>query len=129
MQIGSYELRFVSSRQETQPHRRATIATIAVSRGGEALGTLEPRMNHYRGQMSPIGTPAVRTALLEDLYLSVMTIDPKGAYVGLKAYVNPAILWIWIAAGIMVLGSVVAAWPSRAEERATVTLASDEVPA
>ena len=118
--VGSYTVRFDGSRQETLPHRRSTIAEMAVFRGGDQVGVLEPRMNHYKRQMNPIGTPAVRSSLTEDLYLSVMTIDPAGAYVGLRAFVNPAIYWIWIAAGIMVLGSIIAGWPSRSSVSAPV---------
>ena len=112
MQVGDYTLRFESTRQETLPHRRSTIATMTVLAGERVLGTLEPRMNHYRMQMNPIGTPAVRSTFSEDLYLSVMTIDPNGAYVGLRAFVNPAIYWIWIAAGIMLLGCLIAGAPA-----------------
>lgn len=112
MSVGDYTIRFDRSYEETLPHRRSTIAQLTVLAGEKVLGTLEPRMNHYRRQMNPIGTPAVRSSLTEDLYLSVMTIDPNGAYVGIRAFVNPAIYWIWIAAGIMLLGCFIAAWPS-----------------
>ena len=120
LSVGDYTLRFEGVRQETLPHRRATIAQMTVmNQSGAVLGNLEPRMNHYRGQMNPIGTPAVRSTLFEDLYLSVMTIDPGGAYVGMRAFVNPMIYWIWLAAGIMVLGCFVAGWPARTESSPT----------
>ena len=112
MMVGDYTLRFDGTRQETHPHRRSTIATMTVQKGGKTVGILEPRMNHYRMQMNPIGTPAVRSSFTEDLYLSVMTIDPNGSYVGMRAFVNPAIYWIWIASGIMLLGCIIAAAPS-----------------
>jgi len=113
MTVGEYTLRFDGVYEETLPHKRSTIAQMTVMAGSKVLGTLEPRMNHYRRQMNPIGTPAVRSSLKEDLYLSVMTVDPKGAYVGMRAFVNPAIYWIWIASGIMLLGCFIAAWPNR----------------
>ncbi len=112
MQVGDYTLRFDGTREEVLPHRRSTIADMTVILGGQEVGTLQPRMNHYRRQMNPIGTPAVRSSFSEDLYLSVMTIDPAGAYVGMRAFVNPAIYWIWIAAGVMLLGCFIAAWPA-----------------
>ena len=105
----------------TLPHRRSTIAEMTVAdTKGNVLGTLEPRMNHYRGQMNPIGTPAVKSSLTEDLYLSVMTIDPGGSYVGMRAFVNPMIYWIWIASGLMVLGCLIAGWPARSTARSAV---------
>ena len=76
------------------------------------LGKLEPKMNRYRGQSQPIGTPAVMTRFHEDLYLSAMQIDDAGQFAGLRAFVNPMLYWIWIAAGIMLLGCVIAVWPS-----------------
>ena len=60
----------------SEPHREAIVARVAVSRGGRDLGFLSPRMNQYERQREPIGTPAVRSSLFEDLYLSVMNIDP-----------------------------------------------------
>ena len=111
MHVGDYTLRFEGTHEEVMPHRRSTIATMTILIADKVVGTLQPRMNHYQRQMNPIGTPAVRSSFTEDLYLSVMTIDPKGAYVGMRAFVNPAIYWIWIAAGIMLLGCFIAAWP------------------
>ena len=62
--------------QVSEPHREAVVARVAVSRDGRDLGVLSPRMNQYERQREPIGTPAVRSSLFEDLYLSVMNIDP-----------------------------------------------------
>ena len=116
--IGDYALTFIGARVAQEPHRERTIARLRVNREGRDLGVMEPAMNHYRTQMNPIGTPAVRTGLTEDLYVSVMQVDPKGAFVGLRIYVNPAVGWLWIALGIMLLGCIVAVWPAR-EARAT----------
>ena len=71
-------------------------------------------MNQYDTQREPIGTPAVRTSLKEDLYLSVMNIDPARGSLGLLALVNPMVGWIWIATAIMAIGGVIALLPARA---------------
>ena len=41
-----------------------------------------------------------------------MQIDDRGEFVGLRAFVNPMVYWIWIAAGVMLLGCLIAAWPT-----------------
>ncbi len=112
MEIGGYTLTFTGTTKKSEPHREVVGAKLAVTRGAQALGTLVPAMNRYRGQMRPIGTPAVLSLPHEDLYLSAMQIDDKGAFVGLRVYINPMVYWIWIASGIMLLGCVIAAWPS-----------------
>jgi cytochrome c-type biogenesis protein CcmF len=74
-------------------------------------------MNHYERQREPIGTPAVRSSLFEDLYLSVMNVDPASGSLGLMAMVNPMVGWIWAATGIMALGSLVTLLPARTQAR------------
>lgn len=120
LRVGDYEVAFTGARTVVEPHRRSIIADLQISRGGDDLGTLSPRMNHYRGQMSPIGTPEVRSSFLEDLYVSVMHVDEQGTTLGLRALVNPAVPWLWVASGIMLLGCGIALWPSsrRTEEAA-----------
>ena len=79
-------------------------ATMEIARGGKPKGTLEPALNHYPTQREPIGTPAVRSTLTHDLYLTVMNVDEMGR-LGLKAIVTPAVYWIWIGVFVMVLGT------------------------
>jgi cytochrome c-type biogenesis protein CcmF len=111
--LGAYTLTFVGAEEVQEPHRVSTIVSVAVTRGGRDLGVIEPRMNHYETQRQPIGTPAVRTRLTEDLYLSVMNVDAATQRVGLLALVNPMVGWIWIATGIMGLGGLLALVPVR----------------
>jgi cytochrome c biogenesis factor len=55
--------------------------------------------------------------LFEDLYLSVMNIDPASGNLGLLAMVNPMVSWIWAATALMALGSLVSLVPSRGDAR------------
>ncbi|MCB9727465.1 MAG: heme lyase CcmF/NrfE family subunit [Deltaproteobacteria bacterium] len=114
--VSDYTLQFVDARSVTEPHRERTIATIAVSKGGRDLGTMEPALNNYATEMNAIGSPAVRTSPVEDLYLSVMSIDPRGQSIGLRVFINPAVAWLWIAMGVMVFGCLIAVWPTRRSE-------------
>jgi cytochrome c-type biogenesis protein CcmF len=113
-ELGAYALTFVKAEDVAEPHRRALVARVQVSRNGRDLGEMSPRMNQYDSQREPIGTPAVRTFLTEDLYLSVMNIDTQRGSLGLLAMINPMVGWIWIATGIMALGGVIALIPRRA---------------
>jgi cytochrome c-type biogenesis protein CcmF len=112
-ELGPYSLTFVKAERVAEPHRNALVARVAVKRNGRDLGEMTPRMNQYESQREPIGTPAVRTFLTEDLYLSVMNIDGPGGNLGLLAMINPLVGWIWIATGIMALGGVIALLPRR----------------
>jgi cytochrome c-type biogenesis protein CcmF len=119
--VGPYDLTFVEARLVTEPHRERTIADIQVRRAGKDLGILQPALNNYATEMNAIGSPAVRSSPKEDLYLSVMSIDPRGRSVGLRVFINPAVAWLWIAMGVMLLGCLIAVWPSRRLETAEAT--------
>jgi cytochrome c biogenesis factor len=65
-------------------------------------------MNQYRTQRDAVGTPAVRTGLGEDLYLSLMNIDGEGGTIGLHVLINPLVSWLWIAMVVMASGGLMA---------------------
>ena len=88
---------------------------------GKDKGTLEPRFNHYPTQREPIGTPAVRTTLTHDLYLTVMNVGEDGR-IGLRAIVTPAVVWVWLGVLIMVAGTVICLIPPRSA-KISVTIA------
>jgi cytochrome c-type biogenesis protein CcmF len=110
--LGAYSLTFVNAERITEPHRESLRARMDIAKNGRAVGSLYPSMNHYESQREPIGTPAVRTSLTEDLYLSVHNIDVDSGSVGLLVLVNPMVGWIWIATAIMALGGLTALLPS-----------------
>ncbi|HWE25356.1 MAG TPA: heme lyase CcmF/NrfE family subunit [Myxococcales bacterium] len=110
--IGAYTLTFVDAERLTEPHRESLRARLDISKNGRSLGSLYPRMNQYENQREPIGTPAVRSGLVEDLYLSIHNIDVDSGSVGLLVLVNPMVAWIWIATAVMALGGLVALVPA-----------------
>ena len=112
--VGPYTLTFLAAEMVREPHRESLVARVAVTRDGKDLGVLTPRLNQYERQREPIGTPAVRSSLFGDLYLSAMNIDVAPGRVGLVAMINPMVGWIWGAAAVMALGSLISLVPSRA---------------
>jgi cytochrome c-type biogenesis protein CcmF len=110
-ELGAYTLTFIQAEELKEPHRTSLVARIDVSRNGKSLGTLSPAMNQYRRQREPIGTPAVRSFVTGDLYVSILNIDPAGGRLGLLAMINPMVGWIWVATGLMGLGGILTLVP------------------
>ena len=104
MTIGDYSLRFEQVEVDREPHRVAQRARVAITEGGRTLGTLTPAITQYPRQREPIGSPAVRTGLTHDLYLTLMNLSPGGG-IGLRAILTPAVVWIWIGVLVMVVGT------------------------
>lgn len=117
--VGGYTMRYDETWGRKEPQRFVVGSTITVSKGGRVIDSLAPRMNFYNSSSQPIATPAVRSGVRDDLYLTLMSFEQDGSTITLKALVEPLVAWIWIGGGIMLLGVVVAVWPTRARVRAT----------
>jgi cytochrome c-type biogenesis protein CcmF len=123
--VGDYRLVFEGAVSESQPHREVQKAVVRVERGGRQIATLEPSLNHYDTQREPIMTPAVRTSLGHDLYLTLGAVGEDGR-AGLRAILTPAVVWIWIGVLVMVAGTMLCLIEPR-PARARATPAAPEV--
>jgi cytochrome c-type biogenesis protein CcmF len=108
-----YTLTFLGAEDGADPHRRFTATRIGVARDGRSLGELVPRMNHYATMNQPIPTPAVRSTLAEDLYLSLVAVERDGSAMSMEAIREPLVVWMWGGGVLMLVGTVVAGWPAR----------------
>jgi cytochrome c-type biogenesis protein CcmF len=113
VELAGYKLTFLGADPVAEPHRQAMVARVAVERGGRDLGVLTPRMNYYPNQREPVGTPAVRSTWREDLYLSMVNVDPGRQTLGLHALVKPMVVWIWVATGVLGVASLLGLLPTR----------------
>jgi len=120
-----YTLTYLSPFLREEPNRTVVGATIELSRGGRVLGTLEPRLNQYPNQVQAIPTPSVRTGLREDVYLSLVRIEPGSATVTVDAFRFPLMWLLWL--GRSTSGPLRAASRTRSNPSASMsTLAEQE---
>lgn len=113
-EFGGYAIQLDSVWAVEEPHRDAVIAAVSVfDDESEPLGRYFPRINYYPNSVQPIGTPAVREGVREDLYLVLAAYAADGSHTSLKAIVSPLVGWIWAGGAVMGLGALFAAWPGR----------------
>ncbi len=113
------------------PVKTATEAVLRV----DGTGHFAPAVSQYGTGTNPVGTPAVDSGLVDDVYLTVDSLpttatgalDPHGA-VTVGVAVQPLVLWLWVGGVVLVAGSILAAVPSR-RRRAATEPASAPVPA
>jgi cytochrome c-type biogenesis protein CcmF len=104
LEVAEFRLTFDSLTMAQEPHLTAQRATVEVSEDGASVGTLVPALNFYPTMREPLGTPAVRSTLARDLYLTVMNVGNDGS-IGLRAIVTPAVSWIWLGVVVMAVGT------------------------
>jgi cytochrome c-type biogenesis protein CcmF len=102
--VGGYEiaLRAVEDRRRVDYREQAAI--LDVSKGGDALGTLEPGKRIFTGRSMPTSEAGLMmVGPLGQLYASVADIETDGK-VGLRLYYKPLVLLIWLGAVVMAFG-------------------------
>jgi cytochrome c-type biogenesis protein CcmF len=110
--IGAYEIRHERLVVEPLADDARVIETRAeLSYTGPQTGSLHTALRDYPNSPTAIATPAVRTSLGEDLYVTLLASDPTTQAVSLHLFVNPLVVWIWIGGGIVGIGSTFAIWP------------------
>jgi cytochrome c-type biogenesis protein CcmF len=70
-------------------------------------------MNFYPMSQQPVPTPDVRSTPAGDTYLNLMSFQQDGTAATIKVILEPLVPWIWFGGGVICLGALVAAWPSR----------------
>jgi hypothetical protein len=60
-----------------------------------------------------VGTPAIDSSWRDDLYLTIASIPDKGTVWTFGVVEQPLVMWLWIGAGLVGVGSVLSAIPGR----------------
>ena len=119
--IGPYEVTHDGLFVEPLPDDPRVIETRAeLTYTGPQSGSLATALRDYPNSPTAIATPAVRTSLAEDLYVTLLASDPATGTVTLHLFVNPLVVWIWIGGAIVGVASVFAMWPERRARRVAV---------
>ena len=127
LSIGDYVLTFRGLSTAEEPDRSLLFARLHVTdHEGAELGMLEPAKAVFRlREEQPMTLPAVRSTPLEDLYALLGTYGMGSADAGgaggesatVKIYVNPLVSYVWLGMIVLVLGTLIAAWPDGREAR------------
>ncbi|HVL93526.1 MAG TPA: heme lyase CcmF/NrfE family subunit [Acidimicrobiales bacterium] len=121
--LDGHTVTYVGHRTVVHPNRRAEIADVRID-GGRIYS---PSLNLFPNGTQAIGTPSVKTGLVDDVYLSVISL-PRQAdeEVVLAVIVQPLVVWLWIGGALMAVGTAMAAVPGR--RRRPTDAASAPVP-
>ncbi|MBN1994155.1 MAG: heme lyase CcmF/NrfE family subunit [Anaerolineae bacterium] len=111
--VGTYEITYHGLRQGPSPDDRLiTEAILTVTHNGKPVGELGPTREFFVVQQQPMTIPDKRSTLADDLYVILAGWEGAGETATFKAYINPLINWLWIGGGVLILGTLVAAWPN-----------------
>ena len=108
----TFELRGVES--FTTARSTGLKANVSID-GGQAYA---PATTRYTNFGENIGTPSVKTGLGGDIYLIVKG-TPTADAANIKVFIKPLTIWLWIGGTLMVIGTLLAAFPGTKRRRPT----------
>jgi cytochrome c-type biogenesis protein CcmF len=115
MEIGRYRLRY----EEPVAFERGDLlvvgARIGVSNAGKPVTTLVPEKRLHAGSKQPHTMAAIWSTPKQDLYLILASIDKQG--IAIRALINPFMMWMWIGAYVIGIGTLIVMWPERKGRR------------
>jgi cytochrome c-type biogenesis protein CcmF len=108
--VDGHRIAYSSLAVVRSPARTATEALVFV----DGHGPFRPAVSQFGQGTEAVGTPAVDSGPLDDVYLTVDSLPPgRGGPVGIGVTVQPLVSWLWVGGGIVVVGAVLAALPGR----------------
>jgi cytochrome c-type biogenesis protein CcmF len=138
MPIGEYVLRFDGFRRPDPmpPQLKSDVATqITLFKNGQPLLDrqgqpvfLLPNIEIFKaaGEENPDAMagqneqtarrPAILSTPGHDLYLALIGYDIEKNEATIKAYLNPLVMWIWIAVAFFIIGALIGLLPERAAQ-------------
>ncbi len=126
LQLGDFTLQHNGLYEaEADDGRTMIIARATVYKDGEIVDHIRPRrdifmrLDRATGQMAPaenMSIPGTYASLEGDFYAII--VDWSGNRVTFRAYWNPLISFVWIGGVMLVLGTLIALWPSRQPDHA-----------
>ena len=112
-EIGEYEVEFVRTDTTRFADRTERTATLRIYRDGQPVETMTAWQAVYPSFRMISTRAAIRSTPMEDLYVLFSEVQPDGRSAAFRLLVNPLMLWMWLSGPVLLLGTVVALWPSR----------------
>lgn len=98
-----------------------TRAVVEIYKGNRAVAELYPRTDYFYEAQQNMTIPGLRSTMDDDVYVILVDWEPASAFgATFKLYVNPLVNWLWLGSLMFFFGIVIAAWPDREPETASI---------
>jgi cytochrome c-type biogenesis protein CcmF len=115
--VGGYTLEYEEFvPQETPGYQRFT-AVVDTYRGDKLIARLRPTKDFYWNVEQWVTEVAIRSTPKEDLYVILAGFE-QSELASFRVLINPLVIWLWVGGAVLLVGGVMAWWPSRPEGRA-----------
>ncbi len=110
--VSGYTVTYLGSRTVHSAQKTSVEVRVRVDHGGSDLGVYAPAISTFPGTNEGIGTPSIRTGLLRDVYLTLVSSPTQQGRVTIGVGINAMVVWLWTGGLILALGTAVALAPT-----------------
>ena len=114
--VDGYTLVNEGASRAQNPHKTTTSVRIGVFQGGDRVTTLLPGIEQFAVDGTRASEVAIDSRPSRDLYIVLVQLEDNGT-ARLSVFVNPLVLWVWVAGLMIFAGGAVAAWPGSPSAR------------
>ena len=104
--LAGYDFTLVNVGSARGPNYQTSLATIEVTKDGEAVTLLFPERRWYPVERQPTTEAGIETFWHGDLYAVLGDPNGAGGWVT-RYYVNPGVAWMWAGSLMMALGGLI----------------------
>lgn len=108
--LSSYSILFHKIIESADERKFSAKAYITLFKGEKEISNLYPEKSLYRTHDQQFTEVAVRSSLLEDIYVILAQYSDDGTAI-FKILINPLIFWLWLGSVIACLGGVISLFP------------------
>jgi len=110
--IEGYTLEYLSSESEVFSDRIEHRAKVVVRDGSQIVTTLSPGYAFYPDFSMAATRAGIHSTLIRDIYIIANEFSEDGSAV-FRIYLNPLIIWMWLAGPLFILGTLIGLWPEK----------------
>jgi cytochrome c-type biogenesis protein CcmF len=115
-QVAGYTFLNEGSVRSADAHKMSVQVRLGVFQGGQRVATLRPGTDLFRSDGTRASKVAIDSGPARDLYVVLTRLSEDGAAT-VTVFVNPLVLWLWVAGALVGLGGLLAAWPGPPSSR------------
>ena len=115
LKVGGYTLDYrdyTYQQLEEAGNKIRNQAVVDVYRGGRKLATVRPERNLHSNVRGAVTEVALHSNLKEELYIVLAGLEADGL-AAFQVLINPMVIWLWIGGAVLIVGTLIAAWPAR----------------
>jgi cytochrome c-type biogenesis protein CcmF len=108
--VAGYTLVNEGAASSEDAHKASVSVRPGVYRGERRVATMTPGRDTFAVDGTQAAVVAIDSGPTRDLYMVLTQLRPNGT-AAISVFVNPLVMWLWIAGAIIALGGLLAAWP------------------